>query len=117
MKKRTIGLLILGFSALSFLAYFLYVRRWQKFEDNNFVGNADFNRVAFVTDYDTGLAAGDKVEILQDDKSGKKLSNDGVTEVKGVSTTPEGKYLFVIEKPWAGSSPVVPGKWRKLNLF
>ena len=115
--KKTIGLIVLALTAFGGLAFYFYSRRWQKFDDNNFIGNYDFNRVAFVTDYDTGLAAGDKVEILQDTIRNRKPSYDGEVEVKGVSKVSDTKYLFVVEKPWAGSSPVVPGKWRKLNLF
>lgn len=117
--KKIAGIVILIVSAIAGVSFFFYSRRWQAFTDNYFVGNQDFNFVAFVTDYDTKLKPGDSIEIKQTDVRGvtEPDAYNGTAKITGTKPIDGGKFIFITDKSWQGSTPKIGGQWRKLNLI
>lgn len=106
-KKHTLATFIIVV-VLAIVGLILYVKRKRYFTDNFF----DKGSVGFVTEKPHGLKELDTIKITQD--SGAKNSiYDGLADVTKVIDN----YKFVINKGWAGSSPVNPGYFVKQNLF
>jgi hypothetical protein len=112
--KKFFPYIVLAVTLIALIGMYFYARRWKPFLDNNFVGAGS---LGFVTDTESGLAAGDKVEIMQTPGTGVETAYNGTYNIIGVTTAPGGKFLFVTDKPFLRSTPTSPGQWRKLNLF
>lgn len=120
-KWTLIGLVV----AILLLAWYFYSKRWKKFSDNGQGGALYWSEtrienapasvtggglLGFRSNGPHGLKVGDRVEIKQD-PGAKYPQYDGESVVTHVPT----QTIFVIDKGFAGNSPVNPGSFRKIG--
>lgn len=115
-KPWFIGVML---TAIALLVWYFYSRRWKRFSDNGQAGalaeiaTGEYDHLlggslGFVATEPHGLQIGDEVEIEQD--SGAKYpAYNGKHLVSGIISD----KIFAVATPFAGNSPVNPGKFRK----
>lgn len=107
-----IGLL----AAVILIAWYFWQNRWKKFSDNGQAGalsllngGADIGGgLGIVANEPHGLKVGDRV-IIKQDAGAKWPQYDGQATVAYIITD----KIFAVHKPFAGNSPVNPGKFKK----